>query len=279
MMLMKDATDSGDFEDSFSSVPHASGLHVMLALATQHNRFMDHVDITQAFGQDHLLPGTVKCISLCHLVIPRTLTSAIFYANRYTVCLLLQELDTKTMSGFLKSQGCSKVGYEESMWMTVSDGHKLLIAVHIDDFIISCAHRPTLDKFKNALLARFDGTSEGAIRTYLGCKIVRNMRDHTTVLSQKHYAEDILRTFGFSDAHPLSTILEPHSRLSKEDCDPSPDRAFHLRYRGIVDSLGYLVNMTRPDLAFAYSEVSKYVQSPGLPHMHAADLNPKPCAT
>jgi hypothetical protein len=29
--------------------------------------------------------------------------------------------------------------------------------------------------------------------------------------------------------------------------------------------------MTRPDLAFAYSELSKYVQSPGLPHMHAAE--------
>ena len=52
------------------------------------------------------------------------------------------------------------------MWMTVSDGHKILIPAHIDDFIISCAHRPTLDTFKNALLTRFDGTSEGAIRTY-----------------------------------------------------------------------------------------------------------------
>ena len=44
--------------------------------------------------------------------------------------------------------------------MAVSDGHKILIAAHIDDFIISCAHRPTLDTFKHALLARFDGTSE-----------------------------------------------------------------------------------------------------------------------
>jgi len=43
---------------------------------------------------------------------------------------------------------------------------------------------------------------------------------------------------------------------------------FHSRYRGIVGSLGYLVNITRTDLAFkfAYSEESeliKYVQFPG----------------
>ena len=51
----------------------------------------------------------------------------------------------------------------------------------------------------------------------------------------------------------------------------NPDPAAHRRYRGIVGSLGYLVNMTRPDLAWAYSELSKYVQFPGKPHMLAAE--------
>ena len=50
---------------------------------------------------------------------------------------------------------------------------------------------------------------------------------------------------------------------------PKPD--FHKRYRGIVGSLGYLVTMTRPDLAWSYSELSKYVQFPGQTHMDAAD--------
>ena len=136
---------------------------------------------------------------------------------------------------------------------------------------MSCTHRPTLDKFQNALLSRFDGTSEDAIRTYLGCEIELNLCDDTTVFSHKHYAEDILLTFGFWDGHPLSTILAPHTRLTKDDCDPSPDRAFHLRYRDIVDSLGYLVNMTCPDLVFAYSEFNKYIQSPVLPQMHVAE--------
>ena len=69
----------------------------------------------------------------------------------------------------------------------------------------------------------------------------------------------------------LATMLLPHTRLSKDDCDPTPERAFHLRYRGIVGSLGYLVNMTRPDLVFAYSELSKYVQRPGKAHMTATE--------
>ena len=177
----------------------------------------------------------------------------------------------KTMSGFLHTQGCTKVGYEESMWQATSNGHQILLAAHIDDFIISCAHRPTLDAFRDALLARFDGTTDGAIQTYLGCEIERDMTIGTTTLSQKHYAEDILRTYGFWGSLPLATMLPPHTRLSKDDCDPTPEKAFHLRYRGIVGSLGYLVNMTRPDLAFAYSELSKYVQHPGKAHMAAAE--------
>ena len=56
-MKKKNASGSGDFEDSFSSVPHASDLHLKLALVTQHNMFTDHVDISQAFDQGDLLPG------------------------------------------------------------------------------------------------------------------------------------------------------------------------------------------------------------------------------
>jgi len=54
--------------------------------------------------------------------------------------------------------------------------------------------------------------------------------------------------------------MKPNTRLSKDDCDPNPKQDFHRCYRGIVGSLGYLVTMTRPDLAFSYSKLSKYVQ-------------------
>ena len=63
----------------------------------------------------------------------------------------------------------------------------------------------------------------------------------------------------------------PNTRLSKDNCDLHPDRAFHARYRGIVGSLGYLVNMNSPDLAWAYSELSNFVQYPGAKHMATAE--------
>jgi len=65
--------------------------------------------------------------------------------------------------------------------------------------------------------------------------------------------------------------MKSNTRLSKDDCDPSPKPDLHKRYRDIVGSLGYLVTMTRPDLAWSYSEMNKYVQFPGKSHMEAAE--------
>ena len=52
-----------------------------------------------------------------------------------------------------------------------------------------------MNSFRNTLLARFDGTTDGVIQTYLGCEFERDMLTGTTTLSQKHYVEDILRTW------------------------------------------------------------------------------------
>ena len=52
---------------------------------------------------------------------------------------------------------------------------KILLAAHIDDFIIACADRATLDAFRLRLLKAFAGTYEGAIQTYLGCEIERDL--------------------------------------------------------------------------------------------------------
>ena len=156
------------------------------------------------------------------------------------------------------------------MWQVTQNGHNIVLASHIDDFIIVCAHRPTLDSFRSRLLEVFDGTYEGEIHTYLGCEITRDLENGITTLSQKHYAESILRTYDSWDIAPSSTVLPPGKLLENGDTIIIPDKIFHLRYRGIVGSLGYLVNMTRPDLAFAYSEVSKYVQCPQPAHMLVA---------
>jgi hypothetical protein len=147
----------------------------------------------------------------------------------------------------------------------------MTLARVITRMLLAPSHMPVAFAFCWLLLDHFDGSYEGEIKTYLGCEIERDMVKDTTSLSQKRYAEEVLRTFNSWNYHPSSTVLSPDLRLRKEDCDLNPAPTFHSRYRGIVGSLGYLVNMTRSDLAFAYSELSKYVQFLGKLQLASAE--------
>ena len=114
--------------------------------------------------------------------------------------------------------------------------------------------------FKQDLLSRFVGTDEGEVTEYLGCEIIRDREAKTAKIVQAGYSERVLKTFGMWDCHPVNTPLDANNRLSNRDCPEVVDPNVHGRYRSIVGCLLYLVNMTRPDLAFSYSQLSKFVQ-------------------
>eukprot|EP00961_Rhodomonas_salina_P031846 429319-Rhodomonas_salina.1 len=66
--------------------------------------------------------------------------------------------------------------------------------------------------------------------------------------------------------------LEAGTWLTKEDSPLYADPALHCRYRGITGHLSFLVTMTRCNMAFAYAELSKFVQCPCEVHLKAAEL-------
>jgi hypothetical protein len=77
------------------------------------------------------------------------------------------------------------------------------------------------------------------------------------------------------ECNPVATPLDPNVlSLSKLDCPEVVDPLVHRKYRSIVGCLSYLVNMTRPDfaLAFSFSQLSKFLQCPGDAHLAAAQI-------
>ncbi len=89
---------------------------------------------------------------------------------------------------------------------------------------------------------------------------------------QSVYAQKVLQIYGAWDAFPVRTPLEPGVRLTAADSPEFVDPDLQRRYRDITGHLSFLVTMTRCDLAFAYAELSKFVQSPGPVHLLAAEL-------
>ena len=160
------------------------------------------------------------------------------------------------------------------MWKRDGGGkyaEDIYVSAHVDDCLIARKSKDIMVSFKKEVLTRFIGTDEGEVTEYLGCELIRNRSDKTAKLVQRGYDERVLRTFGMWNCKPCATPLDGNSRLSKKDCPQVVDPVLHRRYRSITGYLSYLVNMTRPDLAFAYSQLSKFVQYPGVVHLQAAE--------
>ena len=130
-MRKRNSDGVGDFDDAFSPVPHASGFRLILATATALNMFTDHVDISQAFTQGELLPGD-GYMGKVYVSPPPG------YDEDPDMVWLLQKplygmpsaarAWHKTMSAFLRREGCVTAGFEKSMWTLDLNGHRILLA-------------------------------------------------------------------------------------------------------------------------------------------------------
>ena len=63
-------------------------------------------------------------------------------------------------------------GFEKSMWTLDLNGHRILFAAHVEDFVLTCADRRILEAFRIRLLEAFSGTCEGPLSVYLGIWVV-----------------------------------------------------------------------------------------------------------
>ncbi len=75
-----------------------------------------------------------------------------------------------------------------------------------------------------------------------------------------------------SSFNPKSTPADPHVRLSKEMAPSTRAEQLimeHIPYQQAVGCLNYLTQTTRPDIAFAVNQVSRYCHNPGSQHWEA----------
>ena len=74
--------------------------------------------------------------------------------------------------------------------------------------------------------------------------------------------EKFLKKFGYYDNKTLATSFDPNIHL-KKNLDLSIDQEI---YAQIIGSLMYLMNSTRPDIAFTVSKLSRFTHNPSKDH-------------
>ncbi|CAI7805619.1 unnamed protein product [Closterium sp. NIES-53] len=144
------------------------------------------------------------------------------------------------------------------------------ILVYIDDLVFATADTAGLAHVKSELQKRHTCTDLGELRSYLGLQITRDRARRTITLTQSHMVQQVLQRFGFTYSLPQATPLSTRHSLSALPSDESVESSGP--YPELVGCLMYLMNCTRPDLAYPLSILARYV-APGRhrpEHMAAA---------
>lgn len=77
-------------------------------------------------------------------------------------------------------------------------------------------------------------------------------------LDQIMYVNDILSRFGMADCKPIGTPCDIGAKSSVTTINDNNDLTGRVPYREAIGSLIHLENCTRPDIAFAVNNASRF---------------------
>src|SRR3954464_10350928 len=103
----------------------------------------------------------------------------------------------------------------------------------------------------------------GEAGVILGVKVTRI--ENSFIRSQPHYVEKVLKKFNQFDVVPVRTPFDSSMQLKKN----RGDSVLQNEYAKVIGSLMFLMNCTRPDIAYAVSRLSRYTHNPSKDHWGA----------
>ncbi|GJW68107.1 putative RNA-directed DNA polymerase [Tanacetum coccineum] len=139
----------------------------------------------------------------------------------------------------------------------------LYILVYVDDIIVTCNNKGTIDNIICQIGSAFALKDLGPLNYFLSIEIVPYVSG--ILLSQKKYILELLQSASLSNCNPMSSPMVTSSSLSLDDSTAFSNL---VKYRQVVGSLQY-VTLSRPDIAFAVNKVCQYMHAPTENHWSA----------
>ena len=139
------------------------------------------------------------------------------------------------------------------------DGY-VIVCLYVDDALIVGRDGKMITSTKNMLNSRFDMKDMGLDDVILGIKIKRT--SNGLILSQSHYVDNILGKSDKDNFGIAKTPIDVTLHLSKN----KGESVSQVEYSRVIGSLMYLMNCTRPDIAYAFNKLSRYTSNLGAMH-------------
>ncbi|KAL6331836.1 hypothetical protein AAG906_020180 [Vitis piasezkii] len=140
----------------------------------------------------------------------------------------------------------------------------ILLVVYVDDIVITGNDHAGISDLKTFMHSKFHTKDLGELKYFLGIEVSRSKKG--MFLSQRKYVLDLLKETGKIEAKPCTTRWFLMYNL----CQMMEILLQLERYRRVVGKLNYLT-VTRPDIAYAISVVSRFTSAPTIKHWAALE--------
>jgi hypothetical protein len=135
----------------------------------------------------------------------------------------------------------------------------------VDDIILTGDYEEELVRLEKLLAKEFEIKDLGYLKYFLGMEVARSRKG--IYVSQRKYVLDLLKETGMLGCKPADTPMDSTKKIGAENDSIPVDRG---RYQRLVGRLIYLSH-TRPDIGFAVSFVSQFMNNPTEDHMAAVN--------
>lgn len=250
-----------DYEETFSPVVRFTSIRTMLSIAAKNRYTVKQFDVTTAF-----LYGDLE--EEVYMKQPIG-----FSDNSDRVCKLQKSLYGLKQSSrcwnikfktFIEEFGFVATESDPCVFISSKSDDIVILAIYVDDGLIMGNNERDIDAVIEHLQKKFE-VKTMELGCFLGIEI-KQMNNGSIFIHQAAYAHKVLSKFEMNECKPVTVPADPNQVL--HNFNDSEQASYP--YRQLVGSLLYLAMATRPDIAFAISNVSRYLERPTTVHITAA---------
>ena len=250
--------------NKYASTVKSESVRMLLSIATIENMKMESIDVKSAFLYSNLKEGEIiymrrpagltdddmpEFVQLNKCIYGMPEASAYFHEHS---------------DAALKSFGCKPTPEDDCVYVLDYKGERAFISKHVDDFGLMSKSQQLIDYIKMKLSEIYTITFNLDMSYYLGFHIIRDRVERSIILSQRGYIDTVLDRFGISrhvNAIYPSTPME-YVKMSKTTPIVLINASQIVDYQSRVGLLLYLAIMSRPDILYAVSHLSRQCKSP-----------------
>ncbi|KAL0313403.1 UNVERIFIED_CONTAM: Retrovirus-related Pol polyprotein from transposon TNT 1-94 [Sesamum radiatum] len=264
-----------DFEESYSQVAMAKSIRILLAIAACYDYEIWQMDVKMDV-KTAFLNGFVE--EEIFMDQPEGFTTVGEEQNVYHLQRSIYGLKQASRSWntrfdeVIRGYDFVKNDYDPCVYKKISGSSVAYLVLYFDDILLIGNDVKMLGYTKAWLSTQFSMKDMGEASYILGIKIYRDRSRRMLRLTQSSYIEKVLKRFRMEHSKRGALPMRHGIKLSKKQSpktDEELKRMSDIPYSSAVESIQYVVQCTRPDVAHALSITSRYQTCAGEAHWSA----------